>query len=196
MRTTPAIVFPAYDLMQGDLKVGNPLVAPHTSYRPQGGGGSTLYLPLPYAKHCKVTFQEKQPGSPRYYQINYRTYPAGTAVETFTMAALEASRPTIEHVGNIAAVADGLRRGQDGRDTSGDRARQASLGRSARRIGCDPRLGNSRDAREQTGAGPGAAVYRAGDRVRRPADRLVPGGRLLRQRRGRPARGKLVSHRR
>ncbi len=81
--------FPAYDLLSGDLKIGPPLVQPHPGYRPDGNGGNNFYLPIPYAKHCKITWEEAGQSS-RYYQINYRTYAPGTAVQTFTRAALEA----------------------------------------------------------------------------------------------------------
>ena len=40
--------------------------------------GWNLYLPVPYAKRCKVTSDKRG----FYYQINYRTYPAGTDVSS------------------------------------------------------------------------------------------------------------------
>lgn len=58
--------------------------------------GCNLYLPIPYARHCKVTYDK--PGR-CYYRINYRTYPSGTPVETFTLSALKTARPVIEEVG-------------------------------------------------------------------------------------------------
>ena len=93
----PALAFPAYDLLSGDLKIGPPLVQPHPGYRPDGNGGNNFYLPIPYARHCKITWEEAGQSS-RYYQINYRTYSVGTAVQTFTRAALEVARPAIERV--------------------------------------------------------------------------------------------------
>lgn len=45
------------------------------------------YLPIPFAKSCKVTFNKK----PFYNIINYRGYPAGTNVKTFTKAQLMAA---------------------------------------------------------------------------------------------------------
>lgn len=92
---TPAIVAPAFDLM----RTGLPLQYPHSSYEPEGKGGSTLYLPLPYEKHCKITF-EYAGGAPRdghYYQINYRTYPAGTPVETYQPTQLVRYHKDIDH---------------------------------------------------------------------------------------------------
>ena len=93
----PALSFPAYDLLGGGLKIGPPLVQPHPGYRPDGNGGNNFYLPISYAKHCKITWEEAGDGA-RYYQINYRTYAPGAAVRTFTRAALEAARPAVERV--------------------------------------------------------------------------------------------------
>ena len=87
---TPAVTFAEFDLLKGDLKGGVPLAQAHPGKR-----GNNLYLPIPYAKHCKVTWEEKSKGA-RYYQINYRTYAPGTVVETFTRTALESARPAIE----------------------------------------------------------------------------------------------------
>jgi hypothetical protein len=96
----PALVFPAYDLLSGDLKIGPPLVQAHPGYRPDGNGGNNFHLPIPYAKHCKITWEESSQSS-RYYQINYRTYAPGTAMQTFTRAALEAARPSVERINKL-----------------------------------------------------------------------------------------------
>ncbi|MFO1497155.1 MAG: glycoside hydrolase family 172 protein [Verrucomicrobiota bacterium] len=96
----PVLTFPAYDLLSGDLHVGSPLIQPHPDYRPDANGGNNFYVPIPYAKHCKITWEEGGQSS-RYYQINYRTYAPGTVVETFTRPALETARPRIERV-NLA----------------------------------------------------------------------------------------------
>lgn len=87
---TPELVIPAYDLMKGGLQLGKALLNPHSSYQKIEKGGSTLYLPMPFAKHCKVTFEDRdiEPKQPRYYQINYRVYAPGTKVTTFTKAQL------------------------------------------------------------------------------------------------------------
>ena len=47
---------------------------------PRGVAGD-LYLPIPFAKGCKVTLDEV----PFYYVINYRLYEPGTRVETFSV---------------------------------------------------------------------------------------------------------------
>lgn len=50
-------------------------------------GGKNLYLPIPYAKGCKVTYEGVD--NPFYFIINYRSYAAGTAVKTFSMSELQ-----------------------------------------------------------------------------------------------------------
>lgn len=86
----PTITVPAYDLMKSSLNLGVALLQPHSSYEPKEKGGSTLYLPMPYAKHCKITFEDNDTDNqPRYYQVNYRTYTAGTKVKTFSLQQLK-----------------------------------------------------------------------------------------------------------
>jgi hypothetical protein len=55
------------------------------------GMGWNLYLPIPYAKSCKVTCDKDG----QYYQVNYRTYPAGTEVKSFTLEQLEAAKKEV-----------------------------------------------------------------------------------------------------
>lgn len=95
-QTQPSLTFSAFDLLASDLKVEKPLLEAHPGYGPERGG-NTLYLPIPYGKHCKVTWEEKS-GGPRYYQINYRTYASGTSVKTFDSEQMAAVRRTIEEV--------------------------------------------------------------------------------------------------
>lgn len=54
--------------------------------------GWNLYFPIPYAKSCKITCDAGK----FYYHVNYRTYAAGTVVESFQPAQLKqlASRLT------------------------------------------------------------------------------------------------------
>ncbi len=103
--STPGWIVPAYDLMRfGIPGLGRGLLQPHTSYTPDGKGGNTLFLPIPFARSCKITFED-EPGiapTPKYYHINYRKYPEGTSVETFSAA-------SVAHVGKkISEVDDAL----------------------------------------------------------------------------------------
>ncbi len=56
--------------------------------------GWNLYFPIPYARHCVVTSDE----GGFYYHVNYRTYPPGTPVTTFTRAELDALAADIRAV--------------------------------------------------------------------------------------------------
>lgn len=69
----------------GIPQLGRGLLQPHTSYTPDGKGGNTLFLPIPFARSCKITFEDEAGvnPTPKYYHINYRKYPEGVAVETF-----------------------------------------------------------------------------------------------------------------
>jgi len=101
----PVIEGPMADLISGGKLVGEPLsqsVSPETEYRHRG---HNLYLPIPYAKHCKITYQTKtfidegaRKGEALYYQINYRTYEPGTKVESFSMNDLQQSSSTLDQV--------------------------------------------------------------------------------------------------
>lgn len=51
-----------------------------------------VYLPIPFAKSCKVTFDR----APFYNVINWRAYDPGTRVEAFTPGAMENEREAIE----------------------------------------------------------------------------------------------------
>jgi len=94
---TPTLSFPSYSLLSPELPIGEPLAQPHPGSQAHGTGGSTLYLPIPYAKQCKVTWEEQGQGL-RFYQINYRSYPPGVRVKTFTRKELEAARPEVQLV--------------------------------------------------------------------------------------------------
>lgn len=85
---TPTFAAPWKDLLGG--KVAG-LPAPLAGVRARGWN---LYLPMPYATSCKVTIDEG--GS--YYHINYRTYPAGTAVTSFEPGQIAANAAALAAV--------------------------------------------------------------------------------------------------
>lgn len=98
-QTEPTVTIPAYDLMQSGLGIGQPLLQPHSSYEPKEKGGSTLYLPMPFARHCKITFEDKDTDNqPRYYQVNYRIYNKDCKVKTFMLDEVAASKALIDSV--------------------------------------------------------------------------------------------------
>ncbi|MDR2057449.1 MAG: DUF2961 domain-containing protein [Dysgonamonadaceae bacterium] len=104
--TIPAIEGGAMDILSGGKLAGGPLcssVSDSTKYEMRG---HNMYLPLPYARHCKVTYESdniqdpgaKTGGESVYYNINYRTYAAGTKITTFTMDEMKYAAKTLDEV--------------------------------------------------------------------------------------------------
>lgn len=100
----PQIVIPAYDMKRFPMDVPAGLSLTHTHYvtAMDGVGGNSFFLPIPYSKSCKVTFEEPDINVwvPRYYHINYRTWPEGTSVETFTLENAAKLATKMEEVSN------------------------------------------------------------------------------------------------
>jgi hypothetical protein len=119
----PTVEGPLEDVIDRGMLAGPPLsqgVSPLTKYEQRG---HDLYLPIPYAKHCKITYETAvlmdegaKRGEALYYQINYRTYDKTVKVRTFSMADLKAS--------------------------------QALLGRTQRMLACNERPGSNLVAEE------------------------------------------------
>lgn len=85
---TPALEVPMNDFLGGKVS-GVPEPIAHLR-----SAGWNSYLPIPYARHCKVTSDRDG----FYYHMNYRTYPAETAVTTFTADDLTGLAPEIAAV--------------------------------------------------------------------------------------------------
>jgi hypothetical protein len=66
--------------------------------------GWNLYLPIPYAKHCKVTSDAGN----FYYHVNYRTYDKTTQVESFKPDEIKALTEQIAKVGARLAAPRGF----------------------------------------------------------------------------------------
>jgi len=105
---TPAITARLNDLLSGRDFVKPPFafIAWNQSdlrderkpdYKPRRGVAGDLYLPIPFAKGCKVTLDSV----PFYYVINYRSYDPGTPVRTFSMAGYSANAAVIEKTGDM-----------------------------------------------------------------------------------------------
>ena len=63
-------------------------------FKARRGVSGDLYLPIPFARSCKITLDSL----PFYYVINYRQYAAGTAVQTFSMAGYESAKAAVARV--------------------------------------------------------------------------------------------------
>jgi hypothetical protein len=98
----PVIAMKPAELVGGDKLAPYPLSfrASNDKTNPNWRGHD-LYLPIPYQKGCKVTWE----GRPAYYQINYRKYAPGTKVKTLTMDQLDAAKGTMERVAQRLASA-------------------------------------------------------------------------------------------
>ncbi len=78
---------------------------PKTDYQQRG---HNLYLPIPYSKHCKITYEcdavkfENNSWRPSiYYNINYRTYEKNIKVESFNNEILQKNKTLIEETAKI-----------------------------------------------------------------------------------------------
>jgi hypothetical protein len=115
----PVIEAPMEKLLNGSWATAKP-GAPGEQWIPfsdpkacERSHGWNLYFPIPYAKHCKI-FTDKQD---IYYHVDYRTYPKGTALETFNLGLLAEKAGLVAEVTNHLARDDlnqpALSRAQD-----------------------------------------------------------------------------------
>ncbi len=83
--TAPLIEGPLTQIIGRNDWVASPLsfIAP---FRTDEYSGHNLYLPIPFERQCKVTVTD--PSSRLYYNIDYRIYDPGVAVESFKTNAL------------------------------------------------------------------------------------------------------------
>ena len=107
----PVIEAPLADLLGGkwkttiDGKETTPFPDPIACERSRG---FNLYFPIAYAKHCKITIDKPD----IYYHVDYRTYPKGTEVETFSFGGYAAK---VKQVEAVRQAARGSRPGDDRR---------------------------------------------------------------------------------
>ncbi len=94
----PAIEAPMTKLLGGEVP-GFP--KPIAGERARGWN---LYFPIAYAKHCKVTSDE----GGFYYHVNYRTWPAGTEISTFSM---EDTQKLADKIKDVAGRLSDTRKG-------------------------------------------------------------------------------------
>ncbi|MDR1963136.1 MAG: DUF2961 domain-containing protein, partial [Planctomycetaceae bacterium] len=96
--TNPVIETNIGELVGGEFLVGAP-------FSEETARGRNLYLPIPYAKHCKITVDDMPTQKNLYYQINYRNYAKGTNVETFSPENLKSLKGKIETVAKTLLTA-------------------------------------------------------------------------------------------
>jgi len=108
-------------MLRGDLLAGYPFSAAVHEGAPLGEEGRdydhNLYLPIPFSEHAKITYEcdslilkynygpikvkEGYYWPDVFYNINYRKYPEGTHVESFTKEALANAGKMMHAVGEI-----------------------------------------------------------------------------------------------
>jgi len=101
----PAIVGAAVDILSGKGLIDGILATSVSDVTDYQMRGHNLYLPVPYAKSCKITYESdgildpgaKTGGESVYYNINYRTY-KNAAVSTFSPSDLESEKQVLASV--------------------------------------------------------------------------------------------------
>lgn len=96
--SVPGIEGEPMEILSGGKLVGAPLSSSVSEETVYDRRGHNLYLPIPYSKHLKITYETDGILKARdgvaeinrieemyYYQINYRTYKQGVKVETFDL---------------------------------------------------------------------------------------------------------------
>lgn len=63
--------------------------------------GRNLYLPIPYAKSVKITCDQMPEQGNLYYQINYRQYPEGVSVRSFSTTELSALKDKVARTNQL-----------------------------------------------------------------------------------------------
>ena len=105
----PAIEGSAFDILSGNIVASTPLATSVSELSPYANRGHNLYFPIPYARHCKVTYEsenlrEDDPGARRsgteavYYNINYRTYEPETKVISYSAQEMKKNQTLISAV--------------------------------------------------------------------------------------------------
>jgi hypothetical protein len=79
----PALDAPLDALLDGRVQ---PFAAP---YALTAANGHDLYFPIPFSRHCRILVQTNE--NRFYYQVDYRRYPDGTKLESFSEASLAAA---------------------------------------------------------------------------------------------------------
>jgi hypothetical protein len=101
----PVIEDNVLKVISGQLLTGEPLsssVSPLTNINQRG---HNLYMPIPFSKHCKITYEckaivisETSRRPSVYYNICYRQYEKGTSVVSFNMNELKNAGELLETV--------------------------------------------------------------------------------------------------
>ena len=88
---------PSFTVVYRDLFTGKvyPFVAPLCANQL---GGYYCYLPIPFARSCKIVLRGKRA---EFHQIDYRLYPKGTAVKPFSLPLQEDEKNALETIKKV-----------------------------------------------------------------------------------------------
>ena len=102
--TIPEIEGAPFDVISGQLLAPEPLSQSLPAEAPIEERGHNLYLPIPYSKHCKVTYEcdSLRPKEHYYwpdvfYNICYREYDTDVMVESFSLESLQEAEEELSH---------------------------------------------------------------------------------------------------
>lgn len=118
----PVLEATAFEILSGDRVAGEPLAASVSPLMRHDRRGHNLYYPIPYAKHCKVTYEssnvyagpesEKRKGSENvYYNIECRTYTDPVKVVSYTGVSDDSLRKAAENTCEVLTAAEKAMRG-------------------------------------------------------------------------------------
>ena len=110
----PAVQGSPFELISGGVLAPSPLSSSVPESFRYDRRGHNLYLPIPYASGCKITYESEHVkeqdagfgGENVYYNINYREYPKGTVVESFSTELLRVNANHINKTAEILSATD------------------------------------------------------------------------------------------
>ncbi|MCL3779566.1 DUF2961 domain-containing protein [Prolixibacteraceae bacterium JC049] len=105
----PVIEDEIFSLISGGKLAPEPLSTSVSKLATYWKRAHNLYLPIPYSKHCKVTYESDaltndpggKSGEAMYYNINYRTYAKATKVSSFSMNDLTTYKAAINSTAKV-----------------------------------------------------------------------------------------------
>ncbi|MBN1185393.1 MAG: DUF2961 domain-containing protein [Bacteroidales bacterium] len=104
----PEIEGHPFDIISGQMLAETPFSQSVPDEAPLNERGHNLYVPIPFAKHCKITYEcdslrlkDNHYWPDVYYNICYREYKEGTRVKTFSTKVLQKSKQAFDQTKEI-----------------------------------------------------------------------------------------------
>ncbi|MBN2762166.1 MAG: DUF2961 domain-containing protein [Bacteroidales bacterium] len=110
----PEIEGAPFDIISGGMLAEAPFSQSVPDAAPLNERGHNLYVPIPFNKHCKITYEcdsliekDNHYWPDVFYNICYREYENGTRMETFSLEALQKAKQSFDET-RAALLADFL----------------------------------------------------------------------------------------